>query len=214
MGPHGSVAAAPLGTASPSPAAVLRLALPHGRVCAQDPSSTLSRPALALMLCCSRTFSRSLVPWKLCGQSRPHREAHCGTRTPSDAHSLGLSSPWTAGRPLLFSGPFCLNRFCSRISRFPAFDFLCSHHWGPVPGVPGVLPTLCFTPRLARPSPLFLHRSLPDCLSPGSLLIPPRGCPASALVTPGHDLEPSCPGPSSAACIWVSGPARGPQGCV
>lgn len=142
------------------------------------------------MLCCSRTFSRSLVPWKLCGQSRPHREAHCGTRTPSDAHSLGLSSPWTAGRPLLFSGPFCLNRFRSRISRFPAFDFLCSHHWGPVPGVPGVLPTLCFTPRLARPSPLFLHRSLPDCLTPGSLLIPPRGCPASALVTPGMTLSP------------------------
>lgn len=214
VGPQGSVAA-PSGYRLPSPAApwVLRPAPSWQGLCSGLQLYALSRPALPLMLCCSRTFSRSLVPWKLCGQSHPHREAHSVDKDSFRCSCLDSRLPWTAGRPLLFSGPFCRNRFCSRISRFPAFDFLCSHHWGPVPGVPGVLPTLCFTPRLARPSPLFLHRSLPDCLSPGSLLIPSRGCPASAPVTPGHDLEPPAldhrlqPAP-------VSGPARGPQGCV
>lgn len=85
----------------------------------------------------------------------------------------------------------------------------------PVPGVPGVLPPYVSHLRLARPSPLFLHRPCLIACPQGRCSSPPRGCPASAPSSPqGSDLEPSCPGPSSAACIWVSGPARGPQGCV
>lgn len=122
------------------------------------------------------------------------------------------SSPWTADRTPLFSGQLCQNCFRSRISGFRRLTLpLLSR---PVfPASLGSSPPYVSLHGLPGPH-LFLHRNLPDRLTPGSLLFPPRGCPASAPVTPGHNLEPSCPGPSPAACVWISGLARGPQGCV
>lgn len=122
--------------------------------------------------------------------------------TASDSRLLGrLAAP--------FSFPVCFALTAAALG-FPGF-------WLPPLSRPVLPASLGFSPPYASlhglPGP-HLHFCTDACLTPGPLLTPPWGCPASVPVTPGRDLEASCLSPSSAACIWVSGPARGPQGCV
>ena len=204
MGPPGSVDPAPPGTASPSPAAPCGPApgAPSTAGSVLRPSSTRSRPVLALVLCCSRTFSRSWSPGSRAVSPAPTGK---GTAAQGLLPMLTASGSRLLGRLAApFSFPVCFALAAAAlgflVSGFLRSQGLCRRHpWGP--------PHLTLR-STACPALTAVSAQMPACLTPG-----PRGCPASVPVTPGWDREAPCLSPS-AACVWVSGPARGPQGCV
>lgn len=175
----------------------------------RPPSSTLSRPAPALMFCCLRiltTFSDQgpgafILPralealWSHPPPPQPDREGHGRTDlvrrlTASDSRLLGRLAA-----PISFLCLLCVNGLRSRISWFLAFDPFSALQ-ACVPRFPVVLPALCFTPWLVGLSALFaqIPAWLPDPRVPAHPCLGlPRLCPLSPQGLPGHGLEPSCP---------------------